>query len=175
LTCTGIAGEPNLVERVTGKTLNTFGTVDEKFSPTETEAIKRHRERREEKVAASLPLLMKKSRFRQIAYLFKGEAQPEVYLKPVDQHILGRFLRYGAPLSPGGARSLIARMLSDKAMTESTLYLLEDFFMPDLTSTCFIFNEDGEIFSLLEYELADWDNPRVEPERRKAHEVRKKR
>lgn len=161
-------GWADFVERITGKSLMTFGTPARKVDPATD------RQDREAKLRVWVPRLRRRSRFLQIRHILKNESNPAAFLKPIDPHALGRFVRYGEPLSPHAARSLVARMLADEAITDQTVYVLEDYFMPDLTSECEIVAEDGSRVSMLEYQLSEWKGERYAPEKRKANALRPK-
>lgn len=161
-------GWADFVERVTGKSLMTFGTPARKVDP-ETD-----KQDREAKLNSWLPRLRRRAQFRQVRHLLQNESNPAAFLKPMDPHALGRFVRYGEPLSPHAARSLVARMLADDVITDKTVYVLEDFFMPDLTSKCEIVAADGSRASMLEYQLSEWKGERYAPEKRKPNELRTK-
>jgi hypothetical protein len=159
-------GWAELVEQLTGRSLQAHGTRDRRDSNKEDRVIR---------LRNRLVRIRRKRSFSQIKYLFKGVTRPEDCLTEIDGWKVGPFAKYGEPLSLPHARALVARLLADEALTDKTEYMMDDFFMPDLTSLCMVSCGDGKDTSLEGYLREDWSGQSYARFRRKAEDDRPKR
>ena len=159
-------GWAELVEQLTGRSLQAHGTRDRRDS---------NKEDRVERLRNRLVRICRKRSFSQIRYLFKDVTRPEDCMTEIDGWKVGPFAKYGDELSLPHARALVARLLADEALTDKTEYIIDDFFMPDLTSVCMVSCGDGNDSSLGDYLREDWSGKQYARFRRKSEDVRPKR
>jgi hypothetical protein len=87
-----------------------------------------------------------------------------LWLSRFHEYVRGALRLYGHPLGTKTARNLLIRILIDADMQPHHVALLNDFFLPDLRSSCVVRMPDGSITQIRQMDESAWTIPRYREE-----------